>query len=117
MFKWKYDNRFSFYIHDNLGLSVYVTSWPNLQAEYLSQISILNELFENGFADYTANSCEVEVSEILNLSEIDKQILNLPTNYPYDIYIQSDGQLNQYNFKFKYGFYDFIPNGSKLHVK
>ena len=117
MFKWKFDNRFSFFILDNSGVYVDVIEWPQKQTEYLSQLSILNELSDNGFADYSAKSCEVEVSEILNLSEIDKQLLNLPNNYPYDIYIQSDGQLNQNTFKFKYGFYDFIPNGSKLQVK
>jgi SNF2 family DNA or RNA helicase len=41
----------------------------------------------------------------------------LPDEYPYEIYIQSDGQLNQNSFKFKYGFYDFAPNGSRFQVE
>ena len=91
--------------------------FPQIQSEYLSQLSILNELCDNGFAEYTIDTCEVEASEILNLSEIDKQILCLPNQYPYEIYIQSDGQLNQSSFKFKYGYYDFTPNGTRFTVK
>ena len=44
MFKWKFDNRFSFFILDNSGVYVDVIEWPQKQTEYLSQLSILNEL-------------------------------------------------------------------------
>lgn len=117
MFNYTHNNKFSFSILDQLGNKISVSSWEQIQAEYLSQLSILNELCDNGFAEYTNNTCEVETNEILNLSEIDKQILCLPNQYPFDIYIQSDGQLNQSSFKFKYGFYDFTPNGTRFIVK
>ena len=105
MFRWKFHKIFSFFILDETGNEISVSNWEKLQLEYFSQLSILNELWENGFAEHTLTTCEVEANEILNLSEIDKQILYLPNNYPYEIYIQSDGQLNQNSFKFKYGFY------------
>jgi hypothetical protein len=62
-------------------------------------------------------TCEVESLEILKLSDIDKQILDLPNSYPYEIFIESDGVLSQNTFKFKYGFYDFSPNGTRLNTK
>jgi len=117
MFRWKFHKIFSFFILDETGNEISVSNWEKLQLEYFSQLSILNELWENGFAEHTLTTCEVEANEILNLSEIDKQILYLPNNYPYEIYIQSDGQLNQNSFKFKYGFYDFTPNGNRFVVK
>jgi SNF2 family DNA or RNA helicase len=117
MFKYKYDSKFSFSILDPAGTFLPVQEWKKIQGIYLSQLSILNELYENGFAQHTVDACEVETHEILNLSEIDRQILCLPNPYPYEIYIQSDGQLNQSTFKFKYGFYDFTPNGTRLNVK
>jgi HJR/Mrr/RecB family endonuclease len=116
--KYTYDNKvFSFYFLDNSGKLIPVLDWEILQSEFLSQLAILNELQDNGLADYTENTCEVQSIEILKLSDIDKQILDLPYSYPYEIFIESDGVLTQNTFKFKYGFYDFSPNGTRLNTK
>ena len=117
MFSWQHHITFSFFILDKSGNKISVSDWQQIQDDYLPQLSILNELCDNGFAEHTTHTCEVEASEILNLDEIDKQLLCLPNRYPYEIYIQSDGQLNQPNFKFKFGFYDFTPNGNRLAAK
>jgi len=116
MFNYSYSKKFFFSILDQTGNKILVTNWEEIQSDYLSQFSILKELCDNGFAEYTIDTCDIEANEILNLSEIEKQILSLPKHYPYEIYIESDGQLNQSNFKFKYGFYDFIPNGTRFKV-
>lgn len=116
--KYLYDkNKFSFYFLNKSESKIPVSEWQNLQSEFLSQLAILNELQDNGLADYTDNSCEVESIHILKLSEIDKQILELPNHYPYEILIESDGVLTNNAFKFKYGFYDFCPNGTRLETK
>jgi HJR/Mrr/RecB family endonuclease len=116
--KYSYANNiFSFYFLDSSGKFISVLDWQILQTEFLSQLAILNELQDNGLANYTEYSCEVESLEILKLSEIDKQILDLPNSYPYEIFIESDGVLSQNTFKFKYGFYDFSPNGTRLNTK
>ena len=116
MFNWQYQNIFLFSILDEAGNNIPVLQWNEIQNEYLSQLSILNELADNGFAELKSHTCEVDAIEILKLSEVEKQILCLPTQYPYEIYIQSDGQLNQPSFRFKYGFYDFVPNGNRFNV-
>ena len=110
-------NSFSFFFLDNSGNKIPVSNWDDLQSEFLSQLAILNELQDNGLADFTEYSCEVDSLEILKLSDIDKQILDLPYNYPYEIFIEPDGVLTQNTFKFKYGFYDFSPNGTRLNTK
>ena len=118
MFRYTNNNdNFSFHFLNEAGNKIPVTKWEELQIDFLSQLAILNELQDNGLADYTEYSCEVESLEILKLSDIDKQILDLPNSYPYEIFIESDGGLSQNTFKFKYGFYDFSPNGTRLNTK
>lgn len=109
-------NSFSFYFLNSIGEPIPFTRWEMLQSEFLSQIAILKELHDNGLADYTDDSCNIDCVDILKLSDIDKQILDLPNVYPYEIYIESIGVLTHESFKFKYGFYDFSPNGTRLNA-
>ena len=115
--KYNCNNNFSFYFLDQSGNKIPVSNWAELQSEFLSELAILNELRDNGLADCTEYSYEVDSLEILKLSDIDKQILDLPNSYPYEIYIESDGELSKNTFKFKYDFYDFSPNGTRLNTK
>lgn len=117
MFDFRFNNSFLFYVIDKEGDKIPVNNWNDQKEMYLSQLAILYELVDNGVAEFTIDTCVVEASEILRLNEIDKQILSLPEDYPFDIYIQSDGQLNQNSFKFKYGFYDFAPNGTRFQFE
>jgi SNF2 family DNA or RNA helicase/HJR/Mrr/RecB family endonuclease len=117
MLKYSINNVFAFYILNEKGEKVSITDWKKYEANYLSQLSILYELIENGNANIVNDICEVAIIDVLKLSEISKQILGLPDEYPYEIYIQSDGQLNQNSFKFKYGFYDFAPNGTRFQAQ
>lgn len=110
------NNTFSFYFLSNLGNKIPVSEWEKLQSEFLSQLAILTELHDNGLADYTDNSCQIGSIDILRLDDIDKQILDLPSNYPYEIFVESNGTLTHSSFKFKYGFYDFAPNGTRLNA-
>ena len=101
MFRYIYDNnRFSFYFLNESGSKFPVSEWEKLQSEFLSQLAILTELHDNGLADYTENSCEIESIDILRLNDIDKQILDLPNSYPYEIFVESDGTLTHNSFKF-----------------
>lgn len=117
MFEFSFNNSFSFYVIDKEGDKIPVINWNDQKEMYLSQLSILLELVDNGVAEFSVDTCNVEALEILKLNEIDKQILRLPDDYPFDIYIQSDGQLNQNSFKFNYGFFDFAPNGTRFQIK
>src|SRR5690606_3270361 len=107
-------NKFLFYFLNESGSKIPVSEWEKLQSEFLSQLAILTELHDNGLAAYTENSCEIESIDVLKLNEIDKQIMDLPNGYPYEIFVESDGVLTNNSFKCKYGFYDFAPNGTRL---
>lgn len=114
MFKWKYDNKFLFSLELSSGEIVPFVEWSNFQSEYLSQSSIIQELVDNGLATPKDSIVEIEAEDILTLDEIDKRLLDLPSDYPFVIYIEADGILSQGSFKFKYGFFDFVPNGNRL---
>lgn len=104
-------------IQNNDGYKIPISNWEYLKNEFIAQLSILFEFHDNGSAEYLDDTCVVGTLDVLKLSEISKQILGLPDEYPYEIYIQSDGQLNQNTFKFKYGFYDFAPNGTRFQAQ
>jgi len=115
MFRYTHkNNKFLFYFLNESGSKIPVSEWEKLQSEFLSQLAILTELHDNGLADYTDNSCEIESIDVLRLNDIDKHILELLNGYPYEIFVESDGVLTHNSFKFKYGFYDFAPNGTRL---
>lgn len=107
---------FSFYFLTEFGNKISISDWEKILSEFISQLAILAELKDNGLANYTDDSCEVEIVDILKLNDIDKQTLELPNSYPYEILVESDGTLTHNSFKFKYGFYDFAPNGTRLKV-
>lgn len=115
MFRWKFKNNFVFDLIETNGTTIQTSKWYEFSQENISQLAILKELIENGFAEIREYECEINVFEILKLDNIDKQILDLPSPYPYEIYISSIGQLNQNTFLLKYRFYDFVPNGNDLN--
>lgn len=114
MFKWKFDKKFLFCLESTTGEIIPFEEWCNYQSEYLSQLSIIQELIDNGLASPTDSEVEIETEDILTLDEIDKRLLGLPSDYPFVIFIEADGILSQGSFKFKYGFFDFVPNGNRL---
>ena len=117
MFNWSYKDNFIFKIFNDEGGIIPTSEWSKQENKYLSQISILKEFVDNGFGDFKDTNCVIEANEILKLNEIDQQILDLPSHYPYEVLISSKGQLNEPTFLFAYEFYDFTPNGNLLNSK
>lgn len=117
MFSFDYTNKFTFYITDSNNERIHTADWNSVKEPYQNQIFTIAELFENGLAEINANSYHIAATDILNLSYSDKVTLGLPDQYPYELYIQSIGQLNQAEFKVQYGFFDFVPNGNLLIAK
>ncbi len=112
---WEYANGFVFYFEDN-GVDVAFSDWSQLSSECISELAIINEFIDNGFGFLNENKCFVDAEYVLRLGDVDKAVLGLPDSYPYEIYIQSVGQLNQESFIFKYGFYNYFPHGNKIDV-
>lgn len=98
------------------GIAVPSEIWRNDKSELQAQAEILQNLVDNGFAEWGTSACSIEPEAIYSLTEIDRQILEIPPEYPNVILIQSSGTLNQPSFRFKYGFYTFVPNGERLQA-
>lgn len=115
MFKSSYDTSFIFKIIENDKV-IPTQLWGNYEETYLSEISILNEFFDNGLAEKTIDAIIVSCENIYQLSDIEKQILDLPKFYPFELYIESEGELHNNDFKFKLGFFEFAPNGNRINA-
>ncbi len=113
MFKWKFDQVFLFAIQSKDGGLLPIVEWEQ-EKSYTAHKAILDELAENGFAEVKETCYEVHPEDIYQLADFERQVLELPDFYPYEIYVQADGMLNQATFKYKYGFYDFAPNGNRF---
>lgn len=115
MFRWEIDSKnFSFFIEDNQSNKTPIDQWDAYQEKYLAQLSILYEWLDNGTAESTELSIEVEIEDVLKLNEVDLALLGLPDRYPYVVLVEADGIMSQSSFKFKTSFYDFTPNGNRL---
>ncbi len=98
------------------GSQVEYTEWEKYEEEFITQISILNALIDNGYADATEEGCLVGFENIYELDSIDLEVLEIPDFYPFELYIQANGQLNEESFLLEYNFCDFAPNGTYFTV-
>lgn len=116
MFKWNLDKNFLFSFFSSNGELIPYVDWISFQTEFISQYAIIQEFLDNGLAVTKDMGVEIEVEDILSLSDVDKRLLGLPSDYPFVIFIEADGILSQGSFKFKVGFFDFVPNGNRLFL-
>ena len=54
---------------------------------------------------------------IYELDELEREAFGLPPLYPFDLYIQPEGIITRPNFKYRYSFRTFAPNGDILQLK
>lgn len=116
MFSTTYNNNFYFKIIENDKV-IPIQLWNDYEESYFSEISILQNFLDNGFADKYLDSLAISCENIYQLSEIERQILNFPQSYPFELYIESDGELHSNDFKFKVGFFEFAPNGNRINAE
>lgn len=115
MFKWEINNGFSFFLLDTSGQRIPTAKWEDYQEEFLSQLSIINEWIDNGLGKQNSFSVNIDTEDVLLLNVVEQKLLGLPELYPYVIYIEADGILSKGTFKFKSGYFDFVPNGNRLY--
>lgn len=91
------------------GALINVSDWNFLQRD------ILMGLCDNGFAIKYDTSVEVSPENIYQLDEVERKMLGLPSEYPYDMYISAKGtMLQQDGFSYKVLFFSFYPGGDIL---
>jgi len=115
MFKWKIENnQFVFFVQED-GQNVNVSEWIN--SDNIIYFNSLQLLIDNGFGLQEIDRIVIPSINIYELCNIDKEIIGLPSFYPFDLYVQSDGQLNQNDFKYTVDFYSFAPGGERFSAK
>lgn len=91
--------------------------WLNVgDGEIYAQAILIRELVENGQAEIHETAVCIPHEEIVQLSSIDQQLLDLPPPFPFDIKVLSSGTLNQSDFKFKWGFFE-NPHGQEIFAE
>ena len=101
-----------FITHSNTSDRINVSEWSSLKEDYASELAILEEWYDNGVARvYQENSLQVPIEPVLRLPKQDQQILGLPTQYPYYLYIRANGLLHENTFEFKIEFKKSISLG------
>jgi len=117
-FKWENNiTALSFSMSSEIGELIPYRDWEKHEYEFLPQLSVVQELIDNGEAEVFDYSVDIKVVSLLKIDEIDRILLGLPNIYPFMLYIEADGDLSDNNFFFKYGFYDFVPNGDNLFLR
>ncbi len=112
MFKYQSKkNGFLFYLELE-GNCIEYTKWKKYEDQFIAQISILTALVDNGFANVSEQGCLVGFENLYELDNIDLEVLGMPEYYPFELYVQANGQLNEDSFQLEYNFCDFAPNGT-----
>ena len=92
-----------------------ITDWQN-EGGVFYYVS-LQTLVDNGYGKHDDYSYYITYDDIYELDSIEREMLDLPPLYPFEIYIQSDGLINRPDFKYNISFCSFAPNGDRFKVE
>ncbi len=109
MYKFDNDKNVICFYDEQDGKRVIFADWNILQKD------ILMELCDNGFGEVLGDTVSVSPENIYQLDEIERKMLGLPSEYPYDMYVEANNStLSQDDFRYKVSFYSFYPGGEVL---
>lgn len=80
-------------------------------------IEILSSLTDDGIGKAENGSYSIPVDGIFELTDGQRRILGLPSEYPYGLFIENDGLINRDGFKYKYKFTTRGENGALKVIK
>ena len=92
-----------------------ISNW--IKEGFSTEYGSLQELVDNGFGVATETEYLIPFIGIYELNELEREAFGLPPLYPFDLYIQPDGIITRPNFKYRYSFRTFAPNGDILQLK
>ncbi len=95
----------------NEGKKVIIQSW--VESGYAAYYEPLQELVDNGYGTIQGDEYHIPFLSIYELDTIEREILELPSTYPFELYIQSSGLITKANFQYTYSFCSFAPNGDR----
>lgn len=107
------ENSFVFSIREN-GQVIDVSSW--IDNGYSQFYGSLQELVDNGYAETTATEVVVAFVGIYELDRYDREAFDLPSIYPFDLYVESNGIITRNSFAYEYSFRTFAPSGEIMQL-
>lgn len=90
---------------------VMIQSWIVLG--YAAYFEPLQELVDNGYGTIQGDEYHIPFLSIYELDTIEREILELPSIYPFELYIQSSGLITKASFQYTYSFCSFAPSGDR----
>lgn len=114
MLKHKTDNNHIIFYCEENGKTIAISEW--VSKEYSTHFGCLQELVDNGFGEATSTEFLIPYIGVYELEKLDREALDLPPLYPFDLYIQREGLITNPNFKYTYSFRTFAPNGDILQL-
>ena len=91
----------------------YADTLPREAYQAQAQWLLLKELLDNGQAELSDMGVHIPFEDVCCLNLREQELLGLPDPYPFEIEIQSDGTLNQPEFRYNYQF--LKPDGKPLY--
>ncbi|MGL4851030.1 MAG: SNF2-related protein, partial [Phocaeicola sp.] len=92
-----------------------ISEW--LSTSGVSYLEPLQSLVDNGYGESDDYEFQIPFIHIYELDSIEREMIEFPTLYPYEIYIQQDGLITRPDFRYKVSFCSFAPNGERFVVK
>ncbi len=91
-----------------------INKWQESGAAF--QYTSLQSLVDNGYGVQDEYHYNISFAGIYELDAIEREMIDLPPLYPFDIYIQADGQITRSDFKYAISYRTFAPSGDILKV-
>lgn len=105
-------NNIEFSLLDENRCVIPIEKWDAMNIIFYN---ILQQSFDNGISVKDEYKFYVEDANIYGFDDLERGILGLPREYPFDMYIQTNGMtLTNRNFKYTINFYTFYPGGELL---
>ena len=95
--------------------AVNISDWPPLLkiSQDLAAYQLLSQLIDDGIAQSINNKILISHQSIVALPDDERDLLDLPENFPFDIEISSLGGLTESDFKYQY---TFLSGGTKAFI-
>ena len=95
--------------------AVNISDWPPLLkiSQDLAAYQLLSQLIDDGIAQSINNKILISHQSIVALPDDERDLLDLPGHFPFDIEVSALGGLTESDFKYQY---TFLSGGTKAFI-
>jgi SNF2 family DNA or RNA helicase len=109
------NNKVYFYLEGTDNTPIPTNKWVDINLIFHD---VLQTAFNNGVCEKNEYEYVITSKNIYLFEDTERDILGLPTEYPFDMYIEAnENTLSQDDFKYKVSFYTFYPGGESIQYE